>query len=163
MKFVLQPWHLMLVIVASWVNREQQSRIEHLQSEVAALKEQIGKKRVLLIDEQRQRLAVRGNMIGRKGLDEVGSLFTRSPNLNAPLEPFFRSLKSGCLNKLILFGETATRKAVRVYLEDYRTERNHLGLGNELILPMLHPPDLDDEIETTESLGGLLRSYRPAA
>ena len=76
MKFVLQPWQLMLIILARWVNREQQSRIEYLQSEVAVLKEHIGKKRILLTDEQRRRLAVKGKMIGRKALDEVGSLFT---------------------------------------------------------------------------------------
>ena len=40
----------------------------------------------------------------------------RSPNLNAHLERFFGSLKSECLHKLILFGETATRKAVRAFL-----------------------------------------------
>jgi len=76
MKFVLQPWQLILIILASWVNREQQSRIEYLQSEVAVLKEHIGKKWILLTDEQRRRLAVKGKIIGRKALDEVGSLFT---------------------------------------------------------------------------------------
>jgi len=76
MKFILQLWQLMLIMLASWVNREQQSRIEYLQSEVAVLKEHIGKKRILLTDEQGRRLAVKGKMIGRKALDEVGSLFT---------------------------------------------------------------------------------------
>lgn len=83
----------------------------------------------------------------------------RSPKLNAHLERFFGSLKSECLHELILFGETATRKAVRSFLEHYHTERNHQGLGNELIVPMAHPPDVEKEIETTERLGGLLRSY----
>ncbi|TWT54783.1 Integrase core domain protein [Rubripirellula amarantea] len=87
----------------------------------------------------------------------------RSPNLNAHLERFFGTLKSECLHKLILFGETATRKAVRSFLEHYHTERNHQGLGNELIVPMDRPTDLDAKIETTERLGGLLRSYRRAA
>ena len=59
MKFVLQLWQLMLIILASWVNREQRSRIEYLQSEIAVLKEHIGKKRILLTDEQRRRLPVR--------------------------------------------------------------------------------------------------------
>ena len=87
----------------------------------------------------------------------------KSPNLNAHLERFFGSLRSECLHKLILFGETATRKAVRVYLEHYHTARNHQGLENQLIVPMAHPPDTDKKIETTEHLGGLLRSYRRAA
>ena len=37
------------------------------------------------------------------------------------------------------------------------------GLGNDLIVPMVRPPNMDAEIETTERLGGLLRSYRRAA
>ena len=98
----------------------------------------------------------------REGVKSV-RLPPRSPNLNAHLERFFGSLKSECLYKLILFGETAARKAVRVYLAHYHTERNHQGLGNELIVPMDPPPELDAEIETTERLGGLLRSYRCAA
>ncbi len=87
----------------------------------------------------------------------------RSPNLNAHLERFFGSLKSECLHNLILFGENATRKAVRSFLDHYHTERNHQGLGNELIVPLGLPPDVDADIETTERLGGLLRSYRRAA
>ncbi|MDB4445965.1 integrase core domain-containing protein, partial [bacterium] len=87
----------------------------------------------------------------------------RSPNLNAHLERFFGSLKSECLYKLILFGETATRRAVRSFLVHYHTARNHQGLDNELIMPLDSPPDIDAEIETTERLGGLLRSYRRAA
>ena len=98
----------------------------------------------------------------REGVKSV-RLPPRSPNLNAHLERFFESLKSECLHKLILFGETATRNAVRDFVTHYHTERNHQGLGNELIVPMERSPDIDAEIETTEHLGGLLRSYRRAA
>ncbi len=360
MKFALQPWQLMLIILASWINRQQQEVIEYLRTENAVLKEKLGKKRILLTDDQRYRLAVKGKILGRKQLEKVGTLFTpdtilrwhrqlvaqrwdysdrkqkktgrprtrqvivdltvkfakenptwgydrisgalsnvgyhlcdstignilkahgiepapdrkrtgswetflkahwdvmastdfttveawttrglttfyllfvmelktrrvnfagcttnpneawmktvaleltnhedgflkdkqylimdrdatfsksfrtclrregvkpvrlppRSPNLNAHLERFFGSLKSECLHKLILFGETATRKAVRDFVTHYHTERNHQGLGNELIVPMERSPDIDAEIETTERLGGLLRSYRRAA
>ena len=76
MKFILQPWQLFVFILAGWINREQQLRIEYLQTEVAVLKEHIGKKRVLLTNDQRRRLAIKGKMLGRKALDEIGSLFT---------------------------------------------------------------------------------------
>jgi hypothetical protein len=76
MKFVLLPSHLVLIILSSCVNHEQKSRIEYLQSELAVLKEHIGRKRILLTDAQLRRLAVKGKMIGRKGLNEVVSLFT---------------------------------------------------------------------------------------
>ena len=58
MQFVLQPWQLMLIILASWVNRQQQEVIEYLRTENAVLKEKFGKKRILLTDDQRHRLAV---------------------------------------------------------------------------------------------------------
>jgi putative transposase len=98
----------------------------------------------------------------REGVKPV-RLPPRSPNLNAHLQRFFGSLNSECLHRLILFGETATRRAVRAFVTHYHTERNHQGLGNELIVPMERPPDMNAEIKTTERLGGLLRSYRRAA
>jgi hypothetical protein len=76
MKFVLQPWQLMLVILGSWVNRQQQEVIEYLRNENAVLKEKFGKNRILLTDEQRRRLAVKGKILGRKQLEQVGTLFT---------------------------------------------------------------------------------------
>ena len=360
MKFVLQPWQLLLLILASWVNRQQQEVIDYLRSENAVLKEKLGKKRILLTDDQRRRLAVKGKILGRKQLEQVGTLFTpdtilrwhrqlvaqkwdysyrkekkpgrprirqvivdltvkfakenrtwgfdriqgelakvgyrisdttvanilkahgiepapkrkrtgswetflkahwdvmasidfttvevwtkgglttfyllfvmelktrrvhfagcttspheawmkqvareltnhedgflngkrylimdrdtkfcqtfraflknegvksirlppRAPNMNAHIERYFGSLKSECLQRLILFGERSVRNAVREYLAHYHNERCHQGLGNQLIVPMAHPPDTGNEIETTERLGGLLRSYRRAA
>ena len=76
MKFVLQPWQLMRVILGSWVNRQQQEVIEYLRNENAVLKEKFGKNRILLTDEQRRRLAVKGKILGRKQLEQVGTLFT---------------------------------------------------------------------------------------
>ena len=48
MSFVLQPWQLLAAILAGWVNREQQQRIEYLRTENQVLKEKLGKKRILL-------------------------------------------------------------------------------------------------------------------
>ncbi len=46
MKLILQPWQLMLIILASWVNRQQQEVSEYLRTENAVLKEKLGKKRI---------------------------------------------------------------------------------------------------------------------
>ena len=40
------------------------------------LKEKFGKKRILLTNDQRRRLAVRGKLLGRKQLQPAGTLFT---------------------------------------------------------------------------------------
>ena len=76
MNFILQPWQLLLIVLASWVNRQQQEMIEYLQTENRVLIEKFGKRRILLSDDQRRRLAVKGQILGRKRLAEVGTLFT---------------------------------------------------------------------------------------
>ena len=48
MNFILQPWQLLFVILASWVNRQQQQFIDYLRIENQVLKEKLGKKRILL-------------------------------------------------------------------------------------------------------------------
>ena len=76
MNFVLQPWHLMVVFLASWINRQQQEVIEYLRTENQVLKEKIGKKRIQLNDDQRRRLAVKRKILGRKQLEQFGTLFS---------------------------------------------------------------------------------------
>ena len=76
MNLVLQPWHLVTIFLASWINRQQQEVIEYLRTENAVLKEKLGKKRIMLNNDQRRRLAVKGKILGRKVLDKVGTLFT---------------------------------------------------------------------------------------
>ena len=76
MSFVLQPWQLLLSIFAGWINDEQQKIIEYQRTVIQVLREKMGKKRILLNDDQRCRLAVKGKVLGRKLLDEIGTLFT---------------------------------------------------------------------------------------
>ena len=66
MTFVLQPWQLYLVIVAGWIHCQQQEVIEYLRTENQILKEKLDTKRILLSDDQRRRLAVKGKILGRK-------------------------------------------------------------------------------------------------
>ena len=83
--------------------------------------------------------------------------------MNAYMERFMRSIKEECLNRMIFFGEGSLRNAVREYLIHYHEERNHQGLDNRLIVPLEKPPGMNKPIETTERLGGMLKSYRRAA
>ena len=53
MDFILRPWQFYLVILAGWVNRQQQVVIDYLRTENQVLKEQIGKKRILLTEALR--------------------------------------------------------------------------------------------------------------
>src|SRR5258708_32920957 len=76
MNFVLQPWQLLLPILAGWINRQQQEVIEYLRTENKVLKEKLGKRRIILSDDQRRRLAHKGKVLGRKVLKTIGTLFT---------------------------------------------------------------------------------------
>ncbi|QDU92425.1 integrase core domain-containing protein [Lignipirellula cremea] len=87
----------------------------------------------------------------------------RSPNLNAFIERFMRSLKSEALLRMIFFGEKALRRAVSSFLEHYHGERNHQGLENKLIQPADEVGQLAGKIECRERLGGLLKYYQRKA
>ena len=355
MNFVFQPWHLLLAVLAGWVNRQQQAVIEFQGTQIQILMEKLGKKRLLLGDDQRRRLAVKGKILGRKVLQEIATIFTpdtilrwhrqlvakkwnyshrrrpvgrpqvreeivelvvriarenstwgydriqgalanlgyqisdqtvgnilkahgiepapdrkrqttwktflkshwdclaaidfttieawtkgglvtyylllvmhvatrrvhfagctpnpderwmkqvarnltdcedgfltgksylimdrdskfsegfrgileqdgvksvrlppRSPDLNPQLERFVRTIKEECLSRMILFGERMLRKAVFHFLTHYHAERNHQGLGNQLIDPGDEVSRLEGDVECRERLGGLLRYY----
>jgi len=48
LEFILKPWHLIVLFLASQLGREQQRVIEYLQVENEVLREKLGKKRILL-------------------------------------------------------------------------------------------------------------------
>ena len=94
---------------------------------------------------------------------EVVLLPPKSPNLNAYMERWFRSLKSECLDRMIFFGRRSLEKAVREYVQHYHGERHHQGLGNELIEPNGDAGSVAGKIECRERLGGLLKYYHRRA
>jgi putative transposase len=55
MNFVLQPWQLLLAILAGWINRQQQEVIEYLRTENQILKEMLGNRLIDAGAEVRRR------------------------------------------------------------------------------------------------------------
>ena len=43
-----KPWKMLLVMLAGWINRQQQEAIEYLKEENKILREKLGGKRILL-------------------------------------------------------------------------------------------------------------------
>ncbi len=76
MNFILQPWQLFCLILAGWVNRRQQEMLEFYRAELEAMMKAQGKKRILLTDDQRRLLAVKGKSLGRKALMEMTTIVT---------------------------------------------------------------------------------------
>ena len=67
------------------------------------------------------------------------------------------SIKSECLDRMVLVGERHLRRAVDEYMEHYHLERTHQGLGNELIAGV--PEHCGGAVQRRKRLGGLLNSY----
>lgn len=85
----------------------------------------------------------------------------RSPNLNAHAERFVGSIRSECLDRLIIFGERHLHRVLAEYAEHYHHERCHQSLDNHLI-DAVHESG-DGTIACRERLGGLLRFYHRSA
>jgi putative transposase len=95
-----------------------------------------------------------------KGADvEPVRLPPKSPNLNAHIERYMRSLKEECLERLILFGEESLRNAVAAFSTHYHTERNHQGLQNRIIQPGAKTGKAQGQVDCRNRLGGILRYY----
>jgi hypothetical protein len=60
---------------------------------------------------------------------------------------------------MILFGESAVRKATAEFMAHYHNERNHQGLNNALIRPEPEHTGDKGEVHRRERLGGLLNYY----
>jgi len=76
LEFILRPWHLIVLFLASQLNCEQQRVIDYLHVENQVLREKLGKGRMLLNDDQRRRLAVKGKALGRRALQELATIVT---------------------------------------------------------------------------------------
>jgi hypothetical protein len=64
MRLALDPFRLLLVSLAGWLNQHQQDVIDYLQEENRVLRQQLGGQRLRLNDDQRRRLAVRAKKLG---------------------------------------------------------------------------------------------------
>jgi putative transposase len=65
-----------VTILAGWIQRNQQHVIEYLLEENRVLREQLGKKRLRLTNNQRRRLAVKAKALGRAGLNGIACIVT---------------------------------------------------------------------------------------
>jgi len=81
-----------------------------------------------------------------------------SPNLNPYAERYCLSIKSECLDKMILFGEKHVRYVVEQYNQHYLKERPHRVLGRRIIEPDT-PMPTEGEVLCHKRLGGLLKTY----
>jgi putative transposase len=119
-------------------------------------------KRYLLHDRDEKFVHGFDRMLRASGVEPV-VLPPRSPNLNAHCERFVRSIREEALNQMVVIGEGSLRSVIRSYLTHYHHERNHQGLGNQLIVPESSMEDQRGLVVRRERLGGLLSYYHREA
>jgi len=68
--------HVLIAMLAGWVNRHQQKVIAYLQEENRVLKAPLGTRRLRLTDTKRRRLAALARPLGRKRLKQLATLAT---------------------------------------------------------------------------------------
>jgi putative transposase len=89
----------------------------------------------------------------------------RAPRANAIAERWVRTVRSECLDQLLVVGRRHLERIVRDYLSHYNIERPHRALAlatptREPCEPRGSPPT---EIHRRDVLGGLIHEYRAAA
>jgi putative transposase len=90
---------------------------------------------VLICDRDQKWTPSVRQFLDTSGIRVVQTPF-QAPNANAYAERFARSIKDECLSRVILFGERHLRRTIAEFIEHYHRERNHQGVGNELIDPV---------------------------
>jgi hypothetical protein len=74
MSFLLQPLNIFFAVLVEHVRKQQEMVIEYLQLENQVLREKLAGKRVLLNDDQRRLLAVKGKALGRNQLNKIATI-----------------------------------------------------------------------------------------
>ena len=75
-RLALDPFRLLLISLAGWLNQQQQEVIDYLQEENRVLREQLGGKRLRFNDDQRRPLAARAQKLGWRMLHQLSTVVT---------------------------------------------------------------------------------------
>lgn len=125
-----KPMTMLLMMLAGWINRQQQEAIEYLKAENAILKEELlkatGKKRILLNDRQRRRLAILGKRLGRKLLGEVCCAF--SPDTLLGWHRKLVAMKYDGSRNRSKFGRPRISDELKQLIIDIAKDNKHLGV-----------------------------------
>jgi transposase InsO family protein len=90
----------------------------------------------------------------------------RAPKANAYAERWVRTVRSECLDWLLIRNRRHLERVLTVYIEHYNTARPHRGIDLQTPLPASQPPagtGRIEHIERVDRLGGLLHEYHHAA
>ena len=118
--------------------------------------------RFLIHDRDSKFTASFDEVFGSEGVRVIHTPI-RAPQANASAERFVRTVRTECLDHLLILGSRHLERVLRIYIQHYTSERPHRGLG----LQPPEPPQLKSppggDVERRDRLGGLLHEYYRAA
>jgi len=118
------PWQLLSVILAGTLDEHQQRVIDYLKAENQVLRDQVGSRRIRLTDDQRRRLAILGNAIGRKALSEICSIVTPDTILRWHRKLIAQKYYGSASRRV---GRPGIMQAIRQLIVRMATENRHWG------------------------------------
>ena len=127
MTLALDPFRLLLISLAGWLNQRQQDVIDYLQEENRVLREQLGGKRLRFSDDQRLRLAVRAKKLGWRRLQELPTIVTP-----ATLLAWHRRLIARKREGHRRIGSLASLRSDRDRLGVGMSDRDQIGITDHL-------------------------------
>ena len=128
---------------------------------VCELQEAKRQARFLVRDRDTKFTAAFDEVLRTEGIRAVRTP-VRAPRANAYAERWIESLRTECLDQLLIFSCRQLEGVPRAYLAHYNTARPHRGLRLEVPEPRIAPL-LGGTVERHDVLGGLIHEYRRAA
>ncbi len=89
----------------------------------------------------------------------------RSPRANAYAERWVRTVRTECLDRMLILGRGHLDRVLREYVGHYNRQRPHRGIGLGVPTPAstikISPPSVS--VVRHDVLGGLIHEYHPVA
>lgn len=108
----------------------------------------------------------RDSIFSRAFREEIGEHGIRalrtpasSPNCNAYAERFVGTIRREVTRRMIFFGADSLRRALKEHAAHYGSERNHQGIGNNLIAPNGQVGTIAGKLRCRQRLGGMFKYY----
>ena len=118
--------------------------------------------RFLIHDRDSKFTASFDEVFGSEGIRVIHTPI-RAPQANAYAERFVRTVRTECLDHLLILGSRHLERLLRIYIQHYTSERPHRGLGLQPPEPPQLKPPPGGDVERRDRLGGLLHEYYRAA
>jgi len=90
----------------------------------------------------------------------------RAPKVNAFAERWVRTVRTECLDWMLVLGRRHLERLLRIYTDHYNEARPHRGLDLKTPQPRQDPlprPGLGQRVRRHDLLGGLIHEYELAA